>query len=230
MIITPHILSIPPYISTTWKNISSIYSIQDGEKFKLSIVLAGRTRVIIPNLEQASVETILEAHARYGTTTNPATPGTATALGESLQNSISMPFSTNGVELLNSASQHNPEQANASDLPKEILEKITGIAKVLGFEDGTQFPKPEPHCNCPFCQIARAFHKEPNSTPSSEEELITDEDLRFRNWDIEQSAEQLYTVKNPLDQDEQYSVYLGEPLGCTCGEKNCEHIRAVLNS
>jgi PhoH-like ATPase len=49
-------------------------------------------------------------------------------------------------------------------------------------------------------------------------------------WGIEQTAEQLYKVTNPLDANEQYNVFLGTPLGCTCGLKNCEHIRAVLNT
>ena len=40
----------------------------------------------------------------------------------------------------------------------------------------------------------------------------------------------LIVVTNPLDANEHYNVFLGDPIGCTCGQKNCEHIRAVLNS
>ena len=35
---------------------------------------------------------------------------------------------------------------------------------------------------------------------------------------------------DPLDPNEHYNVFLGTPLGCTCGEKDCEHIRAVLST
>ncbi|NGX33463.1 MAG: hypothetical protein K1060chlam4_01531, partial [Candidatus Anoxychlamydiales bacterium] len=40
----------------------------------------------------------------------------------------------------------------------------------------------------------------------------------------------LYRVTNPLDENEHYSVFLKDPIGCTCGKKNCEHVKAVLNS
>ena len=63
-----------------------------------------------------------------------------------------------------------------------------------------------------------------------EEEIVSDEDLKFKTWDIVQTGEKLYDVTNPLDTKEQYHVYLGEPVGCTCGEQYCEHIRAVLSS
>ena len=130
--------------------------------------------------------------------------------------------------MMNSAMQHNPAQADSPPMPKELLEKITGIAKVLGLEDPSQLPKPEPHCNCPFCQIARSFHG--GEAEVKMEEEVSAIDLQFRTWDIKQTAEKLYTLTNPLDEKEYYNVFLGDPLGCTCGQKNCEHIRAVLNS
>ena len=59
---------------------------------------------------------------------------------------------------------------------------------------------------------------------------FSEDDLKFRDWDIEQKSEELYEVTNPIDQNEHYQVFLGNPVGCTCGKKNCEHIRTVLNS
>jgi hypothetical protein len=35
---------------------------------------------------------------------------------------------------------------------------------------------------------------------------------------------------NPLDHKEHYNVFLGDPIGCSCGNNNCEHIQAVLKS
>ena len=226
MNITPQILSIPPYLSTTWKNISSMHAIPEGETFKLFVMLASRMRVVVPDLDKESVESIFEAHALYGSQAT-ALPTQQEIILPSA--TFSLPSSTNGLELLNAASQHNPAQANAPQLPKEILEKIAGIAKVLGLDTAEHLPKAEPHCNCPYCQIARAFQGTTGPI-ASEEEIVSAEDLQFRNWDIQQSADQLYTVTNPLDQAENYSVYLGDPLRCTCGQKNCEHIRAVLSS
>ncbi len=228
MNITPQILSIPPYLSTTWKNISSMHATPEGDAFKLFVMLASRMRVVIPDLDKATIETIFEAHAKYGShSTDLPTP----EQNSTPPVSFSLPTSGSGIELLNAASQHNPTQADSPELPKEILEKIAGISKVLGLDQAEHLPKAEPHCNCPYCQIARAFHGTPTAIEEkAEEEIVSEEDLKFSNWTIELSADQLYTVTNPLDENESYSVFLGEPLGCTCGEKNCEHIRVVLNS
>ena len=42
--------------------------------------------------------------------------------------------------------------------------------------------------------------------------------------------DKLFTVINKLDQQEKYNVFLGEPVGCTCGKQGCEHMLAVLKS
>ena len=99
-------------------------------------------------------------------------------------------------------------------------------------------PAAEPHCNCMYCQIARAFSDKESlvdqDTVNPEiEEAVSDVELTFReDWIInpESSNKNLYLVINPSDEAEKYTVFLGKPIGCTCGEKNCEHIRAVLNS
>jgi hypothetical protein len=211
MMITPQILSIPPYLSTPWKEIALLYAIpEEGvvERFQLIVMMRNKVRVVVPRIDRPTIEQIFEGHARFGQQAQPTT---------SLEN----------IDFFNFALQHNPEQANAPDLPKEMVEKIASIGKTLGGELFTQIPKFEPHCNCPFCQIARVLSGEKKE---EDEETVSDEELSFRSWNIEQSAEKLYQVSNPLDKTEYYSVYLGDPLGCTCGEKNCEHIRAVLNT
>ena len=124
------------------------------------------------------------------------------------------------------------------DLPSEVLEKIATVIHSLGLKDPDMFPKPEPHCNCMHCQLARVIHKgmDEGGDKDDEEEFfhedeeITDDDLRFREWDIEQVSENLYSVSNPFDSDEKYNVFLGNPVGCTCGQEDCEHIKAVLRS
>lgn len=214
MMITPQILSIPPYLSSPWSQISFLYANPDGDRFQLTVILTNHVHVIIPDLELVSINAIFEAHSRYG----------VSATQENASGAISFPFKSAGFELFNFAMQHNPTQANSPDLPPEALEKIYGIAKILGVNDLSSIQKPEPHCNCPYCQISRVFYE------GAEEGDLLETDLSFRTWNIEQSGEKLYQVTNPLNPDEHYSVYLGEPLGCTCGLKNCEHIRAVLNS
>jgi len=222
MKITPSILSIPPYLSTSWKNILSLHALPEpGGLFKLVVILTNKLRIVVPNMDKEMIDSIFEAHASYSTAeekpSKPQTPFKSDFFGG--------PLAT--ADLLGAPMQHNPEQADAPELPKEILEKITSIAKVLGVEDMSQFPKPEANCNCPFCQIARTFHPD---EAKAEEEEVKDEELTFRTWDVSQKTDHLYAVTDPLDPTVEYIVFLGEKVGCNCGEKNCEHIRAVLNT
>ena len=66
--------------------------------------------------------------------------------------------------------------------------------------------------------------------PHHQRAEITPEELQFKDWEIAQKDGKLYHVINPLDKNEYYDVFLGDPIGCTCGNKNCEHIRAVLST
>ena len=223
MKITPNILSIPPYISTAWKNISAIYSRAGLSGIQLIIVLHNRAQVEIPGLDPKEIGQILEAHAKYMETEE-------TPIKSPLENplSFSLPLHVDGqtIDSLGPAMQHNPNQANLPDLPPEILEKITVVARAFGLEDTSMLKNPQPNCHCIYCQVVRALK---GGSPEPEEE-VKEADLHFRNWDIAETSDKLYLVTNPLDQNEQYNVFLGEPLGCTCGHKNCEHIRAVLNT
>jgi hypothetical protein len=233
------ILSLPPYISTAWSNISSLHVENIESEPILIVTLTNGSRIEIPRLSHKLLEEIFLAHVRYielGQT--PASKQrNVSFLPEQLPEGGGLPLKI-GIEgidgLGGGALQHNPDNSNAPDLPPEILKKIAAISKALTGEGNITFPKPEPHCNCLFCQVARAIGKGLNGEELIEkkehEEPVSDEDLKFREWDIKQTADKVYTVINPFDQNEHYIVHLGEPLGCTCGKKNCEHIRAVLST
>lgn len=240
--ISQKILSIPPYISTSWKNINTLHMKEIEGNPVLNIVLHNGTIIEIPNLDSTLVEQIFQAHTQYVDQDSkepqiesfksyePAKGTTDSSF------SFGVPFQMSGPEGMDSVSsflQHNPEQANTPEMPKEVIEKITTITKTLGM-DMTQMniPKAEPHCNCPYCQIARAIQTGNTDITEAKpiEEEITEDDLRFREWDIKQEDDRLYIVTNPLNTDEHYQVFLGNPVGCTCGEQNCEHVRTVLNS
>lgn len=222
MQINDKILSIPPYISTSWKNIVSLQVETRSSGPILVVELTSGSRVEIPNLDQSAIERIFKAHANHlDIDSSKKLP-----LPQSL--AFSFPFPIPGMDGFTSVLQHNLEQANSPDLPLELIEKIGELAKTINVDDLTVIPKPEPHCNCPHCQIMRAMLG--SEAYSAIEEVVTDEDLKFRTWDIVQQADKVYIVTNPLDLKEHYSVFLGDPLGCTCGQKNCEHIQAVLHS
>lgn len=216
MKITPKILSIPPYLSTTWKNIASLQAKPTGNVFTLQVLLQNQKTVEVPGLNQEMIDEIFASHARFA---DPSKLEIDPSFG------FSLPIQgEGGVDALNPALHHNPEQANLPPLQPEVLRKIAAIAKIIGAESFS-FLKAEPNCNCLHCQISRAFQQEEEF-----EEVVSDEDLRFRDWDITQTGDKLYQVVNPLDSAEHYNVFLGKPIGCTCGSKDCEHIRAVLKS
>ena len=204
------------------------------------VTLVTGGRIEIPHLEQPILEAIFATHTlsieqessskipqKIFKQDEPPILGFPLKFG-------AMPMSDNMEPLIG----HNPDQADAPDLPKEMLNKISSIAKVVAGDNIDSLPKPEPHCNCPYCQIANAIQdnlgSENNETETSNEpelaEEISDEDLKFSDWFIQQIAEKVYSVTNPFDQKEQYNVYLGEPVGCTCGQKDCKHIQAVLRT
>ncbi len=249
MLITSSILSIPPYISTSWKNIASLHVEMQPSHPVLVVILTAGARINIPNLDPTSIETIFAIHAKHLESEQgialikspPKKLSNIPPIQNPLPASFSFPFeipfnSPLNIDNMGTALQHNPEQSDAPNLPKELIEKITSLSKTIGINDPNMIPQPEPHCNCTHCQISRALRagfeiqQEPEQTACIEEEIVSEEDLKFRTWDINQTGEKLFIVQNPLDFKEHYSVYLGEPIGCTCGQKHCEHVRAVLNS
>jgi hypothetical protein len=126
--------------------------------------------------------------------------------------------------------QHRPELAESAPLPPLLLQRMSLMGRFLHPQLLAQMPRAEDGCGCPFCQLHRVLHGEPPDTALPAVEEVKDEDLHFRSWLLEAKDEQLFIVSNPEDPQETYQVFLGEPLGCTCGQPNCEHIRAVLQS
>lgn len=231
MKINSKILSIPPYISTSWDQVSSLHTEQEEGYPLLVVTLETGARIEIPRLNLPLIELAFNMHTQY-LNEEKATPA---ANSEQVLN-ISLPsirLSSAHLENVATYLQHNDEEKESPDLPAEILNKVASLSKTVGINDPDILPKAEPHCNCPHCQIARAIQagiQTEEENPETAEEEVRDEDLKFRTWDILQTADKLYRVSNPLDHQEHYSVYLGQPVGCTCGSKNCEHIQAVLKS
>jgi len=114
MKITPRILSIPPYLSTTWKNISSLHVKPEGKLFTLVVVLETQVQVEIPGLNQDTIDEIFEAHAK------------SENIDEASKNSpLDSPFSFSlpigkddegGLADLSASMEHNPAQANLPEL------------------------------------------------------------------------------------------------------------------
>lgn len=243
--INENLICIPPYISATWDQVTLLQSEEDEETktFTLIIHLSDGKIIHVPELDASLIDIAFTAHMKYleekgeasAEKTEENEPKTFGAFlqqltGLSPDQLANMPIrlgitGMDGMEVF----QHNQAQANSPDMPPEVLEKIAGMAKMMTNGDLNAFPKPEPHCNCPHCQVARAIHGM-STEEQIEEESVSDEELQFRDWNITKNGDQLYVVSNPLNPKEQYSVYLGTPVGCTCGQSHCEHIKAVLYS
>jgi len=225
MKITSKVLSIPPYISTTWGNISSMHVKEELGTYRLIVHLLDGPQVEIPNLDCGTIDAIFNAHAQFA----EVAPLERNVL-EDAPISFTLPLKgdtdRNVIEAFGPTAQHNPEQADLPPLPPQVLKKISAIASAFGVESLPSLPKAEPGCNCIYCQVMNAVQEGDGIV----EEEITAEDLKFRDWEIQKTSDKLYIVKNPIDLNEHYSVFLGEPIGCTCGSKNCEHVRAVLNT
>jgi len=222
MKLTKQILSIPPYISTTWGHVTSLFLKEEKGILRLVVVLKDGAQVEIPNLPKAVIDRVFDIHANLSENHSKEDESTPVRL--------TLPFSNkedgDTIEAFGASTQHNPAQSELPPLPPKVLKKISALAHAFGMETITNLPQSEPGCNCIYCQVMNAVRGEIDSG----EELITEEDLKFKNWDVKQTAEKLYKVTNPIDDNENYSVFLGEPIGCTCGHKNCEHIRAVLTT
>ena len=212
------LLSIPPYISTSWKEVVSLQVESRPYGHLLIIELSTGNKIEIPNLEPELVKKIFSMHEQFLEAIPQRYP---------VVQGFSLP-----LEGMFSMMQHNPEQSGYSPFPQVVLEKVVALTKNILPEDLNTLPSAEPHCNCPYCQVVRAIvnGNAPSAEEAKSEEPVSDEDLKFRTWDIQQQGKQLYSVTNPLDKKEHYSVFLGTPIGCTCGSRGCEHIQAVLHS
>ncbi len=255
MKITDLIVSIPPHISTSWENIASLH-MQDGA---LIFTLKDGKIVSIHDLLPDVVEQVFSAHASFleAHLTNSPTKESSIKEKSNLNTFISnqnisnleqlfaspLRLNANSLESMGQVMQHNPAYSGLPPIPDEVVNKIATLAKVIPEEDLLAMPLPEVNCNCMYCQINRILRaatgigenvgedKIPDHPHLPEgEEKISEEDLKFEQWKVAQVRDNMYIVSNKLDNREEYTVYLGNPVGCTCGKSNCEHIVAVLRS
>ena len=239
--INDQLICIPPYISARWSQIAFIES-QEGDvqgHATLKLHLVDGKVISIPNLDQSIIDIAFHEHLLYleASQTNKEDPlreddklgMLMNVLQQLTKNADIQIFSSKnflpplfaGENPIDAILQHTPEHKDYPDAPADVLEKMVSVIRSLVGNTSSALLKPEPHCNCMYCPIGRVIHEEENMT-------VSEQDLTFRTWDIIQSGDKLYVVSDPLNPHEQFSVYLGPPIGCTCGEPNCEHLKAVL--
>lgn len=217
------ILSIPPYVSTSWDNISSLRTERTEETINLEIVLQNGSKITIPAVDMTTIERVFTCHAKHLEESSVA-----------VQIPNTQVLSITNLQLLSTLGgfcEHDPQNTNAPLLPNAILEQFTEVAKMLPLASSEELPKPEPHCSCPYCQITRAIHQ--NLLPKEyieEEEEVSEADLSFTSWIVESLPTKMYKVIDPDNLAEYYLVSLNTPLQCSCGQSHCCHMQAVLRS
>ena len=222
MKITGKMLSVPPYISTSWRNISALQASEGA----LLITLKNGSTITVPNLDSSSIDQIFSAHETFVEKSELPPPRTP-QIGD-----VDSLFPTPvGGDLLSFGGmiQHNPSLSTSPDLPQEAVDKIREMKGHLDADlQHIELPAAQPHCNCPYCQVARILHERVDE----EEEEVSDDDLTFREseWDVTQEGDKLFVVTHAVNRTEEYRVFIGTPVGCTCGKNGCDHIKAVLNS
>lgn len=250
MKINNKVLSVPPYISTSWNYVDGLYM----KGATLVITLFGGESVNIPGLKPEIIQSIFAAHAesleqevvqqsssKLESSQVPGMPfgvplfSQAFPLVSSGDSAFQLGISS--MDGFGSALQHNPSQADAPDIPSEILQKIGAIVRIVAPEEVIGAASAEPDCNCPHCQITRVISSSFEEGDCSLDceghgvEVEIEEPEPLPRWRIQREGENLYSVVDHKDEAAtEYRVFLGEPIGCTCGKHGCEHIVAVLKS
>lgn len=206
MIINKQILSIPPFISTSWQDVELLLS--DGHS-TLNIYLKNGTLVKISNLLKEDLDLIFKVHQDI--LLSPSQPEIP-----SLIDPLLLSFSGSLLE-------HDPDLKDASPLPLEVKTKLKSLLDEIPKLDKIKLPDIHPDCHCPFCQIMNLMQDQDH-----DDELVTDDDLHFSTWKQEALSEHLIKLIHPFNHDENYLVSLDTPITCSCGQTGCEHVEHVL--
>ncbi len=234
MKITPKILSIPPYLSTRWENVTAL-RVEGGN---LLVSLADGTICSIPDLSEETINTVFATHAQISEkieSEKEDLSGLVSGMRSGIKDIFGLfsKLGENSITSLGKVLEHDPSNTEMPNLPDEIVKKVELLLNIIPQEDVLEMPPAESGCNCMYCQINRILRQE---TPHAETDLLSSEEpveeteLEFSQWNVENIDEKLYKVTNKLDPKEEYRVFLGDPIGCTCGKPHCDHILAVLRS
>ncbi|MBM3198803.1 MAG: hypothetical protein FJZ58_06075 [Chlamydiae bacterium] len=218
-------LSVVPYISTSWSQVSSLKSIPQDENWELWISLQEGSFVTIPGLTQTDLEEIFSAHASY--LENSSRP----SLQDTSLLTSSFPLTFTEFQGLTTLLHHDPDKSNHIELPKELQDRIIALVATIPLKESLILPQAEPHCSCPHCQMVRLV-EQGMQLPSSfcEEQETMNEETPLPSWDIKQVGKDEYLLTSTEFSQETYTVHLDSPVRCSCEINGCEHIQAVLKS
>lgn len=210
MIVNTKLLSIPPYISTSWKDVELLLS--DGEN-TLNVYLKNGTVIKIAHLMKEHLELIFKVHQEVLMQKQHDIPP---SLIDPLFFNFSGPFL-----------EHDAEMSDADPLPDEIKQKLRSLIRSFPKLEKSQLPQFHENCNCPHCQLMNLLSDKENE--GFEEELIDDKDLVFAPWQVEKKSDKCFVLSHP-DLEERFEVNLESFPTCSCNQGSCEHLAYVLRN
>ncbi len=232
------LLSIPPFFATSWDQVAALKATETS----LHIYLKSGQEVILPGVDSKTVQSIflkfnhlVEGSIKFQLPEKTEQDKAFEAIQKGLKEvlSLTMKLGISALGKIETVLEHNPGHAQLPPLPAEMIDRIQVLANIIPKEDLAAMSPPIAGCNCLYCQIQRIIRsKEPSIEigHADKEEVVEDQELQFSEWSVTPIADKLYKVNNKLDPHEEYQVFLGDPMGCTCGKPHCEHIIAVLRS
>lgn len=208
MIINKQVLSIPPFISTSWKDIELLLS--DGHS-TLNIYLKNGTLVKISNLLKEDLDLIFKVHQDILLTQQD------TRISSMMDPLL---FSFTGPML-----EHDPDLQDSSPLPDEVKNKLKSLIDGMPKIEKSKLPEIHQNCNCPYCQIMNLVHG-----TDDEEDIVSEDELHFSTWKQDALTNHLIKLTHPFNDEESYLVSLDSPVTCSCGQIGCEHVEHVLRN
>lgn len=201
MKITSKILSIPPYLSTSWYDVDSLFQSEDGA---LVVALTNGTHVRLEQLSSEVIHTIFNAHAcfleeeaaREEEEDEEEDKGLKRA---EVEFSVQTPFTMGQMDEGNGDAmkifmEHDASRSLGPLLPDAVLKRVTALAKMFLPPDMIPLDASHENCRCPFCQIVRALSGLPQ--PSLEEGEEKKKSLELREPAREKKSREEH--KEPL--------------------------------
>lgn len=228
MKINKNMLSIPPYITTTWDNITCVQACVVQDEFvDIKICLADGEKVEVPHVPEKIFNKIRDEYEKFIESSSINTPadlgGIASGIADIFQGANrELPAIGRGenVGVIGFPVSGHPRQHHeAPVLGKEALRQITKTLGEKAFE-GEYITK----CNCIYCQSCR-FVQDKKNKESGEKPL------EFSDaWLVEEVGTDKFIVRDKMKESNVFTVYLKPKIICSCGSNVCEHIKATLFS
>lgn len=200
MKITSKILSLPPYLSTSWYDVDSLFQSEDGV---LVVALTNGTQVRLEHLTPEVINAIFSAHACFLEEEAESEEEEESSQRDEVEFTVQSPLAFGGQfdesgDAMKIFMEHDPSRSLGPLLPDALLQRISSLAKMFLPSDMVPLDASHANCRCPFCQIVRALTGVPQPIIEEGEENKTLDAKGEKKAESEKSA----TTKNKTSSKE----------------------------